>query len=224
MRNSNNGRRKQPTSTISTNNRIHFVLNDDFVNIKFCQEIVETKPSLSSIFLWRQRILKLSNWASILCVIDCTILPIVTLVLSVLGIISGNSNNSHNEIVDWLHDLGHSVALYFVLPVGSMTTTFNYYLHHSVLPTLTSFFGLFLIALSNMSHVDDNNNHSSNIAKGEWSLIHAFHEGSLHQLCNILGCCMQLWANYQSQKLHLCQDKNCKLNNQAMHRDVRTII
>ena len=58
--------------------------------------------------LWRERLLRVSRIGSILCVIDCTLLPIVTFLLPLLGVV--------NPHLEWLHDLGHSMALYFVLP------------------------------------------------------------------------------------------------------------
>jgi hypothetical protein len=60
---------------------------------------------------WNTRLLQLSNLASILCVVDCTVLPLLTILLSVLGL----AEQPHHHM-DWLHALGHQVAIYFVLP------------------------------------------------------------------------------------------------------------
>jgi hypothetical protein len=46
-----------------------------------------------------------------LCVIDCTVLPIVTVVLPLIGM-----GVSSPEQAKFLHELGHSVAIFFVLP------------------------------------------------------------------------------------------------------------
>jgi hypothetical protein len=60
---------------------------------------------------WNTRLLQLSNIASILCVVDCTVLPLLTILLSLLGL----AEQPHHHM-DWLHELGHQVAIYFVLP------------------------------------------------------------------------------------------------------------
>lgn len=60
----------------------------------------------------RAKLAKISNIASMLCVIDCTVLPIVTVLLPLIGL-GASPAQAH-----WLHELGHSVALFFVLPGG----------------------------------------------------------------------------------------------------------
>ena len=85
----------------------------------------EKSSSLSNI---REKLLQVSNIASMLCVIDCTVLPIVTILLPLIGL------GASPVQAKWLHELGHSVALFFVLPGEflrtSMYTQFfnNYYL------------------------------------------------------------------------------------------------
>jgi hypothetical protein len=54
--------------------------------------------------------MQLSNLASILCAIDCTVLPLMTVLLSFLGL----AEQPHRW--EWLHVAGHQVAMYFVLP------------------------------------------------------------------------------------------------------------
>jgi hypothetical protein len=50
---------------------------------------------------WKDRLLKASNIASILCVIDCTVLPIVTVVLPLLGLAAFTPAQ-----MEWLHHFG----------------------------------------------------------------------------------------------------------------------
>jgi MerC mercury resistance protein len=71
-----------------------------------CQVIVDDPPLLS----WNHRLAQLSNLASIICVVDCTVLPLLTVLLSVLGL----AEQPHRW--KWLHELGHGVAIFFVLP------------------------------------------------------------------------------------------------------------
>jgi hypothetical protein len=72
----------------------------------YCQVIVEERPVSS----WNRRLAQLSNMASIICVIDCTVLPLLTVLLSLLGF----AEQPHQW--QWLHELGHGVAIFFVLP------------------------------------------------------------------------------------------------------------
>ena len=58
----------------------------------------------------REKISKISNVASMLCVIDCTVLPIVTVLLPLIGLGASSAQT------EWLHEFGHSVAIFFVLP------------------------------------------------------------------------------------------------------------
>jgi MerC mercury resistance protein len=81
----------------------------------YCQVIVEERP-LSS---WNQRLARLSNLASIICVIDCTVLPLLTVLLSVLGFAEQPNQ------WQWLHELGHGVAIFFVLPGTYYTSCLN---------------------------------------------------------------------------------------------------
>jgi MerC mercury resistance protein len=72
----------------------------------YCQETSEERPSSS----WKDRLVQLSNLASIICAIDCTVLPVMTILLSFLGL----AEQPHSW--EWLHVAGHGVAIYFVLP------------------------------------------------------------------------------------------------------------
>ena len=57
-----------------------------------------------------EKLAKISNIASMLCVIDCTVLPVVTVLLPLIGLGASPAQ------AKWLHELGHSVAIFFVLP------------------------------------------------------------------------------------------------------------
>ena len=91
----------------------------------FCQEIVDT-PSPSATdkeSFWQttsQRLVRLANLASILCVIDCTVLPIVTILFPLLGMAAPGH-------MEWLHEFGHSVAIFFVLPGKEVSISCSFY-------------------------------------------------------------------------------------------------
>ena len=96
---------------------------------------------------WLDRIRQISNIASFLCVLDCTILPIITVALPLLGVL-----NLGPTQLETLHQLGHSLALYFVLPVGSLTTIINYSSHKKTWIASMAAAGLCLVGLAN-SHI-----------------------------------------------------------------------
>jgi MerC mercury resistance protein len=78
----------------------------------FCEVIATPEPATEQTTLWQttsRRLVSLANVASLLCVIDCTVLPVVTILLPLLGLAAPSQ-------VVWLHEFGHSVAIYFVLP------------------------------------------------------------------------------------------------------------
>jgi hypothetical protein len=59
----------------------------------------------------QEKMQQISNIASMLCVVDCTVLPIVTVLLPLLGIATTTTSAA-----TVLHDIGHAISLYFVLP------------------------------------------------------------------------------------------------------------
>mmetsp|Transcript_32960 Transcript_32960/g.68667 ORF Transcript_32960/g.68667 Transcript_32960/m.68667 type:complete len:316 (-) Transcript_32960:79-1026(-) len=94
---------------------------------------------------WKDGFLKLSNWASLLCVLDCTVLPVVTVLLPLVGIVAASP-----EQLEVLHQWGHSWALGFVVPVGSLATTLNYTQQHQQLSiALVGYLGLLAVLVSN---------------------------------------------------------------------------
>eukprot|EP00536_Pseudo-nitzschia_multiseries_P007860 jgi/Psemu1/324952/estExt_fgenesh1_pg.C_1900004 len=152
-----------------------------------------TNTNKSSLLLDKFR--KASNFASLLCVLDCTLLPIVTVGLPLLGVV--NLSTAGLQVID---KLGHSLALFFVLPVGSLTTAVNYWGHRKKWIASMALFGIALVGIAN-SH---------------WHLPHTWpalvtnaihnmqscgcHPSIWHRLANVGGCAMLLGSNYLSQK------------------------
>lgn len=154
---------------------------------------------------WKERLLNLSNYASILCVVDCTLLPLVTLLLPALGVLSGGS-------IEWLHDLGHALALYFVLPVGASATFLNYrFSHRRVSLAAVGSLGLALVAAANAGH--------GFLAVIEtWPLIGTtvhtvltmVHHGLAHRLTNLAGCALLISQNVWSKRIGGCGNTGCQ--------------
>jgi hypothetical protein len=68
------------------------------------------KRKLNGWIEWKERLMKISNIASVLCVIDCTALPIITLILPLLGLGASAAQT------EWLHELGASCRILFIFP------------------------------------------------------------------------------------------------------------
>ncbi|KAG7347371.1 MerC mercury resistance protein [Nitzschia inconspicua] len=139
------------------------------------------------------RVRQLSNIASFLCVLDCTILPIITVALPLLGVL-----NLGAAQMEALHELGHSLALFFVLPVGSLTTVLNYRSHRKPWIASMAVMGLLLVGIAN-SHF----HLAASSSTPQWishSLHMIQHCGPWHRLVNISGCALLLGSNYLSQR------------------------
>ena len=140
---------------------------------------------------WKEQLLRYSNYASALCVVDCTVLPIVTLLLPLLGIVAQPAS------LHWLHHAGHQLALYFVLPVGFTATTTNYfYNHQSVRITALGWLGLALVWMANMHW------------HGAHHVLHMMQHGPGHRVANLLGCACLMGSNYWSRQRG-CGQVNC---------------
>ena len=144
---------------------------------------------------WKEQLMKISNIASILCVLDCTILPAITLLLPLVGVAASA------EQAKWLHEIGHQIALYFVMPVGGLTATLNYSSHKKGPLGLLAALGLSLIYAAN--------GHGGPImSRLPHDIAHSLHCGSwLHRTTNIIGCACLLGSNYLSHKISGCSHK-----------------
>ena len=129
------------------------------------------------------KLMKISNFASALCVIDCTVLPLVVLILPLAGL------NASSTTAAWFHTLGHNVALFFVLPVGFFTSTLNYLSNHKIRYWISALIGLLLIYVSN--------SHTSFVSKiFSDEIMDLIHHGTTHRIVNICGCLCLLLSNY----------------------------
>mmetsp|Transcript_3655 Transcript_3655/g.4156 ORF Transcript_3655/g.4156 Transcript_3655/m.4156 type:complete len:247 (+) Transcript_3655:41-781(+) len=142
---------------------------------------------------WKDKLLQISNVASLLCVIDCTVLPVVTVLLPLIGL------GATPEQDIWLHHLGHKVAMKFVLPVGSLAAIMNYTSHKNASLSLVSLIGLVFIYAANASC------HSYILSIFPHHLIHFLHDGLTHRCVNVSGCALLLGSNYLGHKVG-CKD------------------
>mmetsp|Transcript_10593 Transcript_10593/g.22419 ORF Transcript_10593/g.22419 Transcript_10593/m.22419 type:complete len:471 (+) Transcript_10593:117-1529(+) len=162
------------------------------------------KPSSPTLL---SRLTSISTVASLLCVVDCTVLPLVTILLPLLGLASSPQGGTMTEA---LTDLSHSVALYFVLPVGSLATATGYANHRNPILCVPGIFGLLLIYISNAGHVHLHTTTATTIHDMAGGLnplmilphgwVHALNDnGWVHRLVNVLGCALMLGGNYLSR-------------------------
>ena len=140
---------------------------------------VEPQPKRPT---WKALVQTISNFASLLCVLDCTLLPIITILFPLLNMAIP---------LESLHHLGHAIAMCFVLPVGALTTAFNFGTHRRIRLALSSVMGLILIAMANSHSIP----------------VHWLHHGWGHRLTNVVGCATLLTCNHLSRQL--AGHKNC---------------
>jgi hypothetical protein len=162
---------------------------------------------------WKDNLLKISTYASLLCVLDCTILPLVTIVLPLFGIVAGSPAQ-----MQWLHEFGHSVALFFVLPVGGLATTMNYlYSHRKTWIAACGYTGLTLVLASNVGcawahYIPGATGHLMH----DW--LHVLHHGVVHRVANLAGCFFLLGSNYLSHRLGGCaHGPSCESDHSQAH-------
>ncbi len=144
-------------------------------------------PETSSLLLALRSV---ANWASILCVLDCTLLPLLTIILPLIGWISTTA--FQNTLCVW----SHSLALFFVLPLGTTTTLLNYVTgHRNKVVACIGIVGLVLIGIAN------------------GDVLEQLHHGILHRIVNLVGCGLLLGSNYLGQQLGCdCGIPFCKPN------------
>jgi hypothetical protein len=149
---------------------------------------VEKAPPATDNFFSFDKLRKISNFASLLCVLDCTILPIITIALPLLGFLNLGATQ-----LEFFHHLGHQLALFFVLPVGGLTTVVNYISHKKAWISSLAVVGLFMVGMAN-SHIHD----LPLLGHAHW--LHVIQHGPMHRVVNIMGCAFLLGSNYLSQQ------------------------
>lgn len=193
---------------------------------------------------WKDRLIDISNIASFLCVLDCTLLPLVSIALPAFSWLAGSmpigsSNNAllagFASISDFLPVIGHGIALFFVTPVGLLTTLVNYFFGHKQLRfSFAALLGIFLIFAANSDtgtgiatidsfltssgiathshggHVHDTCGAMLGAATG--MLAHSCGAGWPHRLTNTVGCAFLLGSNHYGKKYMESQKKGCVAN------------
>jgi len=178
----------------------------------------------------KQQLLQLSNYASILCVVDCTVLPLLTVLFPLLGWMNsdiiGSGGSSSGA---WLHTLGHNVAWYFVVPVGTMASILNYTQHQRNWIAALAWTGLVAVAVANSSGVIVATTTGATACCGAaattatatatastvfGNMLSWAQHGVGHRLVNLLGCALLFSSNLLAKQFSEdpnCRDPNCAL-------------
>lgn len=141
-----------------------------------------------------------STIASWLCLIDCTLLPLMTVIIPLLGL----TTTLGPERIQWLHMVGDYTTLFFLLPVGGLSTALNFYTLSRNMGSNTNRdrwrpwiiaavgpLGWTMVAIANSYSVP---------GIGHLQLFHVFHRGVWHRVLNGLGCFCLLGSNQLSAR------------------------
>jgi hypothetical protein len=151
-----------------------------------------------------QRYSRIASW---ICVIDCTILPIVTFLIPLLsgGLKSSNNYNSSSSILEFIHSIGDYSVIYFLLPVGTVSVTLQYYASHQQLWIFVmGVIGLVFVTIANFYNLP---------IVGHIDIFHIFHGGIYHRLLNIFGCTCLIGSNHIARIYHQRRYNNNSGNN-----------
>ncbi|KAL7528666.1 hypothetical protein ACHAXR_003744 [Thalassiosira sp. AJA248-18] len=201
---------------------------------------------------WKEHLIDVSNIASFLCVLDCTLLPLVSVAIPALswgaGALGGATTTAAgsnsvmaglSSVMAYLPALSHGIALYFVIPVGLLTTLVNYLFGHKEIRfSMFSLVGVALIYIANSSagvgipsidawlhsvgiaaashghhaHVGGQHVHDACgavVGAATGMMTHTCPEGLAHRMTNTLGCAFLLGSNYYSKKYMEDKSQGC---------------
>ncbi|EAA16618.1 hypothetical protein, partial [Plasmodium yoelii yoelii] len=175
---------------------------------------------------------KISSIASLLCLIDCVLIPVLTILLSFFSLVKhyffnsnsistlntenaihGNVSIDHHGHDSW-HIFMEKVALFFMMPIITLTTIINFYKLRNVPLLMSALTGMTLFIISH-AHIEFSNDNINDIIE------------TLHIPLALLGATFLLSTNYASHKLlkeknldHCCKYdhiKNYHNNNHHHH-------
>ncbi|VWU52790.1 conserved membrane protein, unknown function [Hepatocystis sp. ex Piliocolobus tephrosceles] len=150
---------------------------------------------------------RISSIASILCLIDCILIPIITFILSFINILTsatdgynyGGHDSHHHQHHDSLwNKIINKISLYLIMPLFSFTTIYNYILLKNIYLLLSGMLGIILFLLSHANINEKINEY--------------------HLPMEILGFVFLLGTNYITRKL--LKENNldtCCEHKQLMH-------
>ncbi|GAB66828.1 hypothetical protein PCYB_101780, partial [Plasmodium cynomolgi strain B] len=145
----------------------------------------------------------ISSIASIICLLDCILIPFITVVISLFNVVN-SPENGHAEVDDhhhshhhgW-HEIVEKVALYVMTPIISFTTIYNFVQLKNFPLLLITLVGITMFVLSH-AHIEFSSPSVMNIYK------------KMHIPMAILAAIFLVSTNYaahqllKSKNLHRC--------------------
>jgi MerC mercury resistance protein len=166
----------------------------------------------------RRRILLIlkstANWASLLCLFDCTILPLLSLLLPLVGWMNTGSTTTFaadgslgSSFQHFLCHGVHTLALYFVVPTGTATVIWNYWTgHRNRWVAAMGLAGIVLVGWTNLPGSISSSSSSlllQQVQHHNHSLLS--HDGStVYQLLHLMGSLLLLGSNLVAQQVLGC--------------------
>jgi hypothetical protein len=178
----------KPPESDKTSSSPNILTYINYLLLGFVGAIKSLRPKGNAL----ERLNKVSNFASILCAIDCTVFPIM---LTVLPLVSAVSTAGAQA---WLHEASHACALWFVGPVGGTAVLTNWMQHKKPWVGLWGLTGVATILLANI--------HLPHVILG--MNIHAFGHmlHDWHEPINVMGCILLLSSQRYAHSLVSCGD------------------
>lgn len=163
---------------------------------------------------------KLSFWTSffsVLCAIDCVVLPALITGVSIFGLAAPQSFYT-------LHQFSRWAALYIMLPLGTFTVVSNFCAHQLIWLLGTGLTGLLLVLVT---HIGDCNryeeHHHHKLENASIYEIVTFIMNKYHSVLSIAGSCLVLLSNYLSHKAsHRGKAFNCR--HETAHRNSESVM
>ena len=145
--------------------------------------------------VWKETLSRASSIASFFCILDCTLLPLMTMALPLLGLGNFGGILDHRTLCH----LGHQMALNVVIPIGTVTTSVNYLWNGRSKRFLTmGYVGILFIFVANSCH----NPRSwllpilNGMQINGKELQHALSHGLWHKIINLSGCAILWMSNH----------------------------
>ncbi|SCO67660.1 conserved Plasmodium protein, unknown function [Plasmodium vivax] len=164
------------------------------------------KNRLKRIFIYiKSNLNNISSIASIICLLDCVLIPFITVVISIFNVVNGSENGEaqvedhHQSHHHGWHEIVEKIALYVMTPIISFTTIYNFVQLKNFPLLLTTLIGITMFVLSH-AHIEFSSPSVANIFK------------KMHIPMAILAAIFLVSTNYAAHQLLKSRnmDRCCK--------------
>ncbi|ANQ08720.1 Uncharacterized protein PCOAH_00029220 [Plasmodium coatneyi] len=191
------------------------------------------KDRVKRIYIYiKSNLNNISNIASIICLLDCALIPVITVLISIFDVVKGSQDghanagdhdhghdHSHDHGNGW-HEIVERVALYVMTPIISFTTIYNFVQLKNISLLLMTLVGITLFILSH-AHIPVSNPNVMSFLK------------KVHMPMAILAAVILISTNYAAHKLlkaknldrcckhkkipNHCDEQSCKEHHSCQH-------